>query len=781
MSAIDLITTKPSDRVALRGVRIRSHVTGLSAKTVVEQTFINREPTAIEAVYTFPLPDGAAVCGFEIITGDRVLSGIIEETEQANEQYEQAISQGNAAYILERDRPDVFTLRVGNLKPNQAATIRITYVVTLDRVDKQIRLSFPTTVAPRYATATGMDPIDAAVDGDALNPPHVLSVPYGLTLDVELDLGREIKSISSPSHAIRSDGNHITFAAGISEMNRDVVFAIDLAKEHDPVAQVGTRGSGVEKYIAVSFLPEFDEDELANPQPVETVFVLDCSGSMNGESIVQASAALQLCLRSMNKGDTFNICRFGSNFELMNSEPVPYTQETLDRALKYVACSADLGGTELLAPLKAILSIRPRAGTVRQIVLLTDGQVANEPAIIALARKHRATNRIFTFGIGAASSSFLVKGLARASGGAAEFIAYGERIEEKVLRVFSRIATPALTDVEIDWGGKEVQTLAELPAVFDGDLMTVFGRVPGGLPSQVSLRCKTASGPKNWSVKVPQAPAESDGVIATMWARRMIQSIEEVNNIQRSVHASADSRERKMLVDLSKEFGLLSALTSYIAVEHRSEAERNDGQPALRRVPVMLAEGWGGVMAGGAGGPPMAAPAACAAPQRAGIMAFRRRGSSRGISSLFGAVRKMASPSAPPPSQSMPMPMVDRDCDTRSVPLDTLNELASEQSVDPLHELLGLQSADGWFDPKPVHEIGKRLTPDWDALLARVEKTIPKDKRVRATVLAVLLLDVKFADRKEQSRRARSKAVRYLSEQMSKDVSEIEGVLVSLR
>src|SRR5690242_3004455 len=103
-----LITRNPNERVALRGVRVRARLEGMSQRTVVEQTFVNQELTAIEAVYTFPLPDGAAVCGFEVITGDRVLTGRVEESDKALDQYEDAIADGHAAYMLESDRPDVF-------------------------------------------------------------------------------------------------------------------------------------------------------------------------------------------------------------------------------------------------------------------------------------------------------------------------------------------------------------------------------------------------------------------------------------------------------------------------------------------------------------------------------------------------------------------------------------------------------------------------------------------------------------------------------------------------
>src|SRR6476660_7079002 len=183
---IGLRTANESDRVALRGVRLRARVAGMSLKATLEQTFVNLEDRAIEAVYTFPLPEGAAVCGFEVVFFDRVFTGVVDESDRAIERYDDAIAEGHGAYLLEQHRPDVFTVRVGNLKPRQAVTIRLTYVTDLEIVDRQLRLSFPTTIAPRYPTTSGTDPSDAAIDGDALNPPHVLSVPYGLSMDVEI-------------------------------------------------------------------------------------------------------------------------------------------------------------------------------------------------------------------------------------------------------------------------------------------------------------------------------------------------------------------------------------------------------------------------------------------------------------------------------------------------------------------------------------------------------------------------------------------------------------------
>ncbi len=119
-----------------------------------------------------------------------------------------------------------------------------------------------------------------------------------------------------------------------------------------------------------------------------------------------------------------------------------------------------------------------RDGRPRQVVVLTDGEVTNTDAVLALARSHAAHARVFTFGIGAGSSQHLVNGLARAGGGAAEFIHPGERIEPKVVRQFGRLLSPALTDVRVSWGGLDAkQSPSAIPPVFAGGRLLLYAFV----------------------------------------------------------------------------------------------------------------------------------------------------------------------------------------------------------------------------------------------------------------------------------------------------------------
>ena len=116
----------------------------------------------------------------------------------------------------------------------------------------------------------------------------------------------------------------------------------------------------------------------------EVVFLVDRSGSMSGSRLRQVKAALQLMLRSFPAGSTFDLVSFGTKFVSLFGGPVVYDEKTFVRASEAVeAYDANMGGTELLAPLREILS-RPASQYPRQVVLLTDGEVANTAEVIAM-------------------------------------------------------------------------------------------------------------------------------------------------------------------------------------------------------------------------------------------------------------------------------------------------------------------------------------------------------------------------------------------------------------
>ena len=744
MNTTELISTAKGTqfKVALQGVRIRAHVAGFAQKTTIEQTFANLEKKPIEAIYNFPLPANAAVCAFEIITDDRILTGQIDEAETAAENYQAAIEEGHGAFMATQVRPDVFTVNVGNLKPGQQVTVSITYIAKLERHEKSMRMAIPTTIAPRYVTASGMNIVDAMIDGDAMNPLRAWVVPYGFEMHLEIDLGRDLANVHSPTHAIHSttSSSHsrtITLATGLAEMNRDIVIVMDLVEEQAPTAQRTVAPDGA-TFLAVTFVPEFDATVTQDSQPTETIFVLDCSGSMQGDSIMQARRALELCLRSLSAQDTFNICRFGSNFEMFAPKPVSYSQKTLRQAIAYVRAEADLGGTELMEPLQQVLAGKPTRGACRQVVLLTDGQIGNEPAVLKLAKDRAAFNRIFSFGIGNACSASLVEGLARVTRGATEFVGEGEAIEPKVLRTFGRINSPAIRDVAVDFGHATAELATDIPPVFDGEVMSVFVRLSGKVPELITLKGNSAQGPVSWTVKIPLIASPDQGVIATMWAREKIGALEDqLHDVARYSGRRKDNLLVTQLIALSKAFNLLTSRTAFIAFEHRSIEERTQGLPAQRRVPIAMPRGWGNL-------------------DEAQVQ--------RGHATVRAYMRLEANPIIFFPNRRTPGRSLKQ---VISGIFNSEQALVTDSQQQQLLQLLSRQNADGSFNGNDVTELLNSCGLDVAQACANLQAFASKAKaaerqQLLQTLAVLVVLHHSYAGLKDQWKRAEKKARSYV-------------------
>lgn len=588
--------TRGGAAIPLQGVEVSGELLGGHARVRVCQRYRNTEPRPVEAVYTFPLPADATLTAFSMTCEGRRVQGVLKEREEAFRTYDDAITAGHGAALVDQERSNVFTAQVGNLLPNEETLVEVEFLQALQAEEGCVRWFLPTLVAPRYIPGAAQgdrtghgtaEPTARVPDADRISPP-IAAVNYGLTLELLVAMGPEVV-VESPSHAIATTseqgGVRVRLAKGPVALDRDLVLTVRSKDTSQPLTSLSThrRGEGPGTF-ALTVVPDL-LGMWSAPRPQSVLFVVDTSGSMHGESLPQAQQALRLCLRHLREADRFNIIAFSDSYLRFSNQPVPFTQSTLDRADKWVDNLSAGGGTEMLQPLVEAVGQVPDG----VVVVLTDGQVGNEAEILSAVLQARKSTRVYSFGIGTNVSDALLRDLARQTEGAVEFIHPGERIDDKVVAQFSKALAPRVTGLQAQFEGVEAVELApaELPPLVDNSPWTLFGRYERPGSGTVTLRGQ--AGAEAFTLRVPVSlPAESDRpVVEKLWAAERIRSWQGAALQGRRAQAMKDR-----ILQLALAHGIVTPYTSFVVVEERTGDRRASGQAETRVVPVNAPAGW---------------------------------------------------------------------------------------------------------------------------------------------------------------------------------------------
>ena len=363
--------------------------------------YCNDSPDPVEVLFRFPVEQSHAVVGLTAVIDGRRIRAEVREKEEARAAYDDAIASGRSAAFAEEKSGDVFSISLGNLPPQKEAEIQLQLVGELP-IDAEggVRFSLPTTLKPRYTPAGSSDPLAPVPSGDS-DQVEQASVAGAHSFQMKVLDAEDVAEVTSPTHAIAVAKEGEGLRVSLSEQkpsSKDLVILIRHKAPHTlkAVVESGITTSRENAFMSspavmVNFFPEFPNEEAA----CEFIFLVDRSGSMNGGFIRSARETLTLFLKSIPEGSYINIIGFGSRYEKLFDQSVPYSQATLDKATSHSqTMKADLGGTELLPPLKYIFGLKTLAGFPRQIFVLTDGSVSNTSACIEAVRKNAHSARL---------------------------------------------------------------------------------------------------------------------------------------------------------------------------------------------------------------------------------------------------------------------------------------------------------------------------------------------------------------------------------------------------
>ena len=552
-------------------------VTGIVARASVRQSFTNPSQAWAEGIYVFPLPEDAAVDRLRMKIGDRLVEGVIKERAAAKAQYEQAKQEGRRAGLVEQERPNIFTTSVANIAPGAAISIEIEYQQTVRYDSGQYRLRFPMVVGPRYipgspgagpSSGRGWSPdTDRVADASRITPPveHPSRGPLNpVSLTVSLDPGVPLARLTASYHAVQTtplaDGRfQVELARGPVPADRDFELVWQPSTEAAPIATLFTERKGTDAFAILMVTPPASGAPDAPRLPREVIFVLDNSGSMHGASIEQAKAALKLALDRLQPGDTFNVIRFNHTTDAVFSTAQAATAANLATATRYVGRIKADGGTEMLPAMRQALDGGEHPGRLRQVIFLTDGAVGNEAELFAAIHDRLGDSRMFTIGIGSAPNSHFMREAARLGRGTFTYIGSINEVREKMVALFAKLESPALTDVEIEPVASAEIVPERIPDVYLGEPITVALRAPA-LPTQVVLRGRL--GVQVWERALELHPAGEGAGLSSHWASAKIATL-----LDRRRTGTAEDEIRRSVLDLALTFHLVSPYTSLVAVD----------------------------------------------------------------------------------------------------------------------------------------------------------------------------------------------------------------------
>lgn len=590
---------------------VRLQVAAHVAYAQVTQVFTNDTDRRLEAVYVFPLPARATVCDMTLHCGARIIRSVVREREQAQAEYAAARADGRRAALMEQERPNLFTTSVANLAPGESVQIALTYMEPLDYQDGAYRLAFPMVVAPRYiplppprASGDTNAPADPVPDAPRINPPRLhpaVDDCHRVTFHAYVR-GLPVRAITSATHTIEvtempttSPLYEVTLREPPAIPDCDLALEIAVAAGALPALAAVHGDTPDARHVQLSlFPPQAAAAPVAPPRDI--LFLVDTSGSMEGDALAQAKTGLLSCLDGLKPDDHFAIVRFASDYSAFSQHPQAALPATVAQARAYVAGLGSDGGTEMQPALEHVLEQPGRSGAMRLVIFLTDGDVGNEDSLFRLLDRKLGRARLFTIGIGSAPNAYFMRRMAEVGGGECRFIRAEEQIGTAIAGLFATLDHPMLTDIEVEWfdtTGQAVPNIRQYPErcpdLFGRRPVILQARLPAGFTGSARVRGMVS----NQRIEYTCAVGDPD-LLPLPGLERLFGQAELDRltlDLLRADTPPDQERLRAAVVETALRYQLLCAYTARVAVEEQIE-QRPDGELATVQVPVRLPKGW---------------------------------------------------------------------------------------------------------------------------------------------------------------------------------------------
>lgn len=565
---------------------VRTTIDGRVARVEVEERFRNTGGGLAEGSYLYPLPGEAVFQNFSLWIGDQEMRGEMMNADQARGVYEEIVRRRKDPALLTLAGHGLVRAQVFPIQPGETRKVVLRYTQLLDRAGDALRVRY--TLGARGGESSS----------------------WRLTLPDEDSYGTPY----SPTHQLSTTRNNGRMEISIDTRNGgDIELLLPLRRGLVGTSVLTHAPGGEDGYVMLLVAPPQREEGAVVPRDLS--LVVDVSGSMSGQKLDQAKAALRQALGTLRPEDRFRLIAFSSAVRNFRDGFASATGANLRDAREFVdALQAD-GGTNISGALDAVLGNSVSEERLQLVIFLTDGVPSvgeqDPDRIAALAGGRIGRARVFTVGVGHDVNTYLLDRLAKEGRGAAEYVAPEANVEVAVGNLVGKLRRPALVNLRVVESPVEFRELSpgNLPDLFYGEEMVVFGRYHGTGHGRVIIEGERNGRRERFTAEADfPSVSSSNEFIPKLWASRRIGDLSRQIRIEGSNEALI--REVR---DLGLRYGVLTEYTSYLVQEPTPVATRMED----RRSDV-AANGAGNVAM-----PQMRAPAAAPAAQT-GKVAFER-------------------------------------------------------------------------------------------------------------------------------------------------------------
>ncbi len=556
------------DHLPLKGTNVDIAVSGVIADVRVVQNYQNEGSRPINATYVFPASTRAAVYGMRMKIGDEIIVAKIKEREKAKEEFETAKKEGKSASLLEQSRPNVFTMSLANLMPNEAVEIELRYTELLVPTDGVYEVVYPTVVGPRY-----MSPGEDAKENKFVETPytHEGEKPTStFNISARVAAGVPIRELECNTHQMTSEWQGESVAnlrledSDKFQGNRDFILRYRLAGDQIGSGLILYQGEGENFFLYMAQPPK--RVAVEDIPPREYIFVVDVSGSMSGFPLDTSKKVLEDLIGNLRPNDFFNVVLFSGDSTALSESPLPANQENLSRALQLIDEQRGAGGTELLPALQQAMHLKSEPGVSRSIVVVTDGYISAEDDVFKYIRQNLGEANMFAFGIGSSVNRYLIEGVAKAGLGEPFIIEDEAKAADIATKFREYIQTPVLTDIKIRTEGFETYDVqpTNYPDLLAQRPVVLFGKWRGNPSGTIELTGKTGRGDYKSSIDVSAfQPDEGNRALRYLWARTRIAELSDYG------FGEVNDDAVKEITSLGLKYNLLTRYTSFIAVREK--------------------------------------------------------------------------------------------------------------------------------------------------------------------------------------------------------------------